>query len=87
MDWRVQQTKKETAPTPKPVVETKQRRPIRQCNMIMMDRVSKRYEDDGLLALDNVSLSIAPREFAIVIGASGAGSNCSSKIQIHHWHQ
>lgn len=80
MDWRVQQTKKVTAPTTKPVVETIKRRPIRQCNMIMMDRVSKRYEDDGLLALDNVSLSIAPREFAIVIGASGAGKSTLLKM-------
>ncbi len=55
MDWRVQQqTRKVAVPTAKPAVETRPRRPIRQRNMIMMDRVSKRYEDDGLLVLDNV---------------------------------
>lgn len=43
--------------------------------MILMDRVSKRYDKLSPLALDKVSLSIAPREFAIIIGSSGAGKS------------
>lgn len=51
------------------------RRPVQTRAMIMMDRVTKRYDAGSPLALDRVSLSIAPREFAIVIGASGAGKS------------
>ena len=51
------------------------RRPVQTRAMIMMDRVTKRYDTSSPLALDRVSLSIAPREFAIVIGASGAGKS------------
>lgn len=59
---------------------TPPRRPVRARTMIMMDRVSKRYGDDATLALDNVSLNIAPREFAIIIGASGAGKSTLLKM-------
>ena len=51
------------------------RRPVQTRAMIKMDRVTKRYDAGSPLALDRVSLSIAPREFAIVIGASGAGKS------------
>lgn len=44
-------------------------------SMILLDRVSKRYDANSPLALDRVSVSIAPREFAIIIGASGAGKS------------
>ena len=44
-------------------------------SMILLDRVSKRYDAGSPLALDRVSVSIAPREFAIIIGASGAGKS------------
>lgn len=48
---------------------------IRARSMIMMDRVSKRYDASSPLAVDKVTLSIAPREFAIIIGSSGAGKS------------
>ena len=52
----------------------------RSRSMIMMNRVSKRYDKASPLALDKVSLSIAPREFAIIIGASGAGKSTLLKM-------
>lgn len=76
MEWRTPTKEvKEALAEPKP-----RRRPVRARNMIMMDRVSKRYDADSPLALDNVSISIAPREFAIVIGASGAGKSTLLKM-------
>lgn len=62
----------EEAPARKPITRV---RP-----MILIDRVSKRYDKDSPLALDRVSLSIAPREFAIIIGASGAGKSTLLKM-------
>lgn len=49
-------------------------------SMILMDRVSKRYDKNSPLALEKVSLAIAPREFAIIIGASGAGKSTLLKM-------
>jgi len=43
--------------------------------MILLDRVSKVYKRGLRPALDKVSLHIAPREFAIIVGASGAGKS------------
>ena len=40
--------------------------------MIYFDKVSKVYRDDSL-ALDEVSLSIEPKEFISIVGHSGAG--------------
>ncbi|MCH7597451.1 ATP-binding cassette domain-containing protein [Patescibacteria group bacterium] len=40
--------------------------------MIYFDRVSKVYKDDSI-ALDDVSLSIEPKEFISIVGHSGAG--------------
>jgi ABC-type nitrate/sulfonate/bicarbonate transport system ATPase subunit len=44
---------------------------------IAVDRLSKRYETSSgaLLALDDVSLSVAPQEFCTVIGPSGCGKS------------
>ena len=62
-------------------LDTEGGRPIvRARSMIMMDRVSKRYDKGSPLALDKVTLSIAPREFAIIIGASGAGKSTLLKM-------
>lgn len=44
-------------------------------SMILIDRATKRYDVGSAPALDRVSLSITPREFAIIIGASGAGKS------------
>lgn len=41
--------------------------------MILLDRVTKRYSKVTSPALDRVSLSVAPKEFVIVVGQSGAG--------------
>ncbi len=49
-------------------------------SMILLDRVSRRFDNNSPLALDKVSLSIAPREFAIIIGASGAGKSTLLKM-------
>ena len=61
--------------------EASEERPVaHQRSMIMLDRVTKRYDKTSPLALDKVSLSIAPREFAIIIGASGAGKSTLLKM-------
>ena len=41
---------------------------------LTLDRASKRYPT-GVLALDEVSLSVAPGEFLCVVGASGCGKS------------
>ena len=43
--------------------------------MIILDRVTKRYDKHSRPALDKVSLNIEAREFAIIVGASGAGKS------------
>ena len=40
--------------------------------MIYFDKVSKIYIDNSL-ALDNINLSIEPKEFISIVGHSGAG--------------
>lgn len=47
--------------------------------MIYFDQVSKLY-NDGRPALDNVTLSIAPKEFVSVVGHSGAGKTTLLKM-------
>lgn len=46
--------------------------------MIYFDRVSKRYGDSA--ALDEVTLSIAPKEFVSIVGHSGAGKTTLLKL-------
>jgi cell division transport system ATP-binding protein len=48
-----------------------------------MDRVSKTYKRAFRPALSNVSLHIAPREFAIIVGPSGAGKSTLLKLLIN----
>ena len=48
--------------------------------MITLDRVSKVYPKAHKPALDNISLFIAPKEFAIIVGASGAGKSTLLKL-------
>jgi cell division transport system ATP-binding protein len=48
--------------------------------MITLDRVSKVYAKSHKPALDNVTLFIAPKEFAIIVGASGAGKSTLLKL-------
>lgn len=47
--------------------------------MIYFDKVSKMYRD-GTPALDDVTLSIAPKEFVSVVGHSGAGKTTLLKM-------
>ena len=47
--------------------------------MILLDRVTKRYGKKGL-ALDRVSLHIAPKEFVLIVGTSGAGKSTLLKL-------
>ena len=48
--------------------------------MIFLDRVSKIYSKSNRPALDRVSLSIAPGEFVIIMGRSGAGKSTVLKL-------
>ncbi|MDQ5970072.1 MAG: cell division transport system ATP-binding protein [Patescibacteria group bacterium] len=43
-------------------------------SVILLDRVTKKYGKKGL-ALDRVSLHIAPKEFVLIVGSSGAGKS------------
>lgn len=47
--------------------------------MIIFDRVSKVYGKD-IVALDDISIHIQPKEFAIIVGSSGAGKSTFLKL-------
>lgn len=47
--------------------------------MILLDRVTKTYNRSST-ALDRISLHIEPKEFVIIIGASGAGKSSLLKL-------
>lgn len=48
--------------------------------MILLDRVSKKYSKFLDPALDRVSIHIAPKEFVIIVGQSGAGKSTFLKL-------
>ena len=43
--------------------------------MIHMQGITKIYEDNGSMALDNISVDIAAGEFVFIVGASGSGKS------------
>jgi ABC-type bacteriocin/lantibiotic exporter with double-glycine peptidase domain len=47
---------------------------------IELDRVSFRYEQEGPLTLDDISLRIAPGEFLAIVGASGSGKSTLARL-------
>ena len=47
--------------------------------MIYFDKVTKRYDGNGA-ALEDVTLSIAPKEFVSIVGHSGAGKTTLLKL-------
>jgi cell division transport system ATP-binding protein len=47
--------------------------------MILLDRVTKSYNDRGT-ALKSVSLHIEPKEFVVIVGPSGAGKSTLLKL-------
>ncbi|GHU08554.1 putative cell-division ATP-binding protein [Alphaproteobacteria bacterium] len=48
--------------------------------MIFLDRVSKVYRGGGRPALDKFSLNVAPGEFVVIMGRSGAGKSTILKL-------
>lgn len=53
--------------------------------MIFFDRVSKVYPDDSV-ALENVTLTIEPKEFVSIVGQSGAGKTTLLKMLLAEEH-
>jgi len=48
--------------------------------MIYFNNVTKKYNNDEIPSLDNVTLSIAPGEFVSIVGHSGAGKTTLTKL-------
>ena len=46
--------------------------------MIYFDKVTKRY--GGAIALEEITLSVAPKEFISIVGHSGAGKTTLLKL-------
>ena len=51
--------------------------------MIHLKRVTKLYQKNGVLALDDVNLDIAPGEFVFIVGTSGSGKSTLMKLLMH----
>jgi ATP-binding cassette, subfamily B, bacterial MsbA len=66
-----------------PEVATPLRRPVR--GALALERVSFRYAPDLPLALDDVSLSIAPGEVVALVGPSGAGKTTVASLIPRFW--
>jgi subfamily B ATP-binding cassette protein MsbA len=66
-----------------PEVATPLRRPVR--GALALERVSFRYATDLPLALDDVSLNIAPGEVVALVGPSGAGKTTVASLIPRFW--
>ena len=51
--------------------------------MIHLKNVTKLYEKNGVVALDNVNLDITPGEFVFIVGTSGSGKSTLMKLLMH----
>lgn len=51
--------------------------------MIHLKNVSKIYEQNGVTALDNVTIDIASGEFVFIVGTSGSGKSTLIKLLMH----
>ncbi len=65
-----------TSMTAAPRTEPSAGRPSSPRAAVALDRVTKRYAgENGLLALDGISLTVRPGEFLTLVGASGCGKS------------
>ena len=48
--------------------------------MILLDRVTKRYDKTNKPSLNRVSIHVEPKEFVILVGTSGAGKTTLLKL-------
>ena len=51
--------------------------------MIHLKNVTKIYQQNGVVALDNINLDIAPGEFVFIVGTSGSGKSTLMKLLMH----
>ena len=51
--------------------------------MIHLKNVTKIYEKNGVTALDNITIDIAPGEFVFIVGTSGSGKSTLMKLLMH----